>query len=59
MCITTEGLTAALYDFFRREIVTTYGFDKLVLLQALEQLGWLVCKDNFGKSPLKVSTFQW
>ena len=49
MSLTNNGIKGKYFDFLRREILQTYGYDKLFTLDNLERLGML--KRNESRSP--------
>lgn len=45
-----NGLKQKVLDFYKREIVQTYGYNKLITLQALEQAGIIRVSGGYGWS---------
>ena len=54
---TSGGIKASKYDFLKREVVQTYGYEYLFLLQNLEKIGLLRKKESIWDSSSAFSTF--
>ena len=52
------GLKASKYDAFRSQIVQMYGYEFMVVLHQLEQMGWIRKKDSLWMDSTSSSSFQ-